>query len=205
VVGNRATWLDANVEREARIPRYLDFDVMRTDLEIQVLEYPVVVVDHTSVVAVDEDLGIRRRINDANSAVGTALRKRVIPVSNRRVAVHRIRRIPISEVGPAEIKVEAPARTVAVRSITVRHHIGPVDIRPGDVWTVDVRPVCVCPTGSTCWRRASANLCACNCLVLVAAVAVPATISFSKSRDSCHENGGHHQPVESEMEGNHGI
>jgi hypothetical protein len=43
---------------------------MRTRLEVQVLKHAVVVVHHTGVVAVDEDLRVRWRVDDSDGAVG---------------------------------------------------------------------------------------------------------------------------------------
>jgi branched-subunit amino acid aminotransferase/4-amino-4-deoxychorismate lyase len=72
VIGHRLTWFDAHVERDRRIARHLDLDAMRTGLEIQVLEHTVVVVNHSSVVTVDEYPRIARRVHNPDGTVGAS-------------------------------------------------------------------------------------------------------------------------------------
>ena len=75
--------IDSHVERDRRIAVPFDLDVMRTRLEIQVLEHAVVVVDHACIVAVDEHLGVTRCVDDADGAVGEARSDGVVPIASR--------------------------------------------------------------------------------------------------------------------------
>jgi len=147
-IRDRLTWLDPDIERDRRIARILNLDMMRTHLEIQVLEDAVVVVDDPGIVAIDEYLSVRRCVDDAEGTIQSTRSDRVvtIPATVPGVAICTVRL--------AEIQVEAPARTIAVRTISERGYVDAIariavrrDIRAAAVGpvirAVVIRPVTV--------------------------------------------------------------
>src|SRR5262245_7588293 len=89
---------------------------MCSDFEIQVLEHAVVIVHHARVVAVDEYLGVGRRIDDPHGSVESARYQRI-------VAVSVVAGIAVGAVRHAEVQVHVPACAIAERTVAVRHDV----------------------------------------------------------------------------------
>src|SRR5207302_17318 len=90
VVGDGLPRFYPDIERDRLVPLRADLDPVRPGLEIQVLEHAVEVVDDAHVVTVGVDLGVRRRIDDANAAIRAPGQRGVVAGRRQRIAVARI-------------------------------------------------------------------------------------------------------------------